>query len=145
MHLILATRGINQCIDVWKMFMQTHMFPWKRKNLETGKDELIQVQGALRPIQLWEYVFPEEVLPDVLSMLNLQDYTARPEMKKIQWILKKGLGLQPVPKFPEQKPMRYQYMDGVAVYPIGIKPDVKQDYPDFKDAKSSKGYNQEGL
>lgn len=76
MHLYFYTRGIQQQIELWKIFMQSQYFKWTRKNLQTGEDESILLQGSLRPSVLgaWEYIFPEECLPDVLSMMNLVNY-----------------------------------------------------------------------
>lgn len=56
------TRGVKHWRDIFVQFMQTQMWAWKRKNLKTKKWETTAVQGALRPVELWEYVFPEECL-----------------------------------------------------------------------------------
>ena len=46
---------------------------WERTNLLTGKLEQHALQGALRPSILgaWEYIFPEEALPDVLNVFGI--------------------------------------------------------------------------
>ena len=82
----------------------------------------------------------------------------RPEIKNYALLLQKLFGLKQFPEF--KNPMLFGYRtekdgeplsvnwvptDGFAVYPLGIKPDVKQDYPNFADANSPKGYYQEGI
>lgn len=163
MHLIMMVRGIQQQVDLWKMFMQTQMFAWKRQRLlkdkdgkyikkpdgtyERGPEEQTRVQGALRPIQLYEYVFPEECLKEVVPMLNMHDIkSVRPEVNNFAWILRKMMKLTKLPDFPEMKGKQQteitgRYIpchNGVAVYPIGIRSDGKQDFPNY-------GYHQEGL
>jgi len=142
MHLSFLTRGVNHEIELFKIFMQAQMFPWKRINLKTGKDEITAVQGSLRPIQLWEYIFPEECLGEVLAMLGLtnpKDYMTTPSLSKAKrWALMKMLQSKPLPAMPDQPITRFISRAGVAIYPIGIKKDPRKDYPNF-------GYNQEGL
>jgi len=163
MHLILATRGIQQQINVWKMFMQSQMFDWKRQpllkdkkgnfkkdkngNYMRGKEEYTRVQGALRPIQLWEYVFPQESLQEVLAMMDRhKNYDVmRPEMAKVAWILRKGMGAKKIPDMPDLKKkemhevtQKFIPTSGIASYMIGIREDPIQDYPNY-------GFYQEGL
>jgi len=164
MHLVLLTRGIQQQVDLWKKFMETHMFWWKRQPLlkdkdgkyiknadgtyKRGKEEVTRVQGALRPIQLYEYVFPEECLPEVLAMLELhKGDDVRKEMKPVAWGLRKAMGLQPVPVFDDikDKPRdkittKFVPTEAVATYPIGIKEDITKDFIFAKE-----GWYQEGL
>lgn len=167
MHTYFITRGIQQQRNLWVNGMSQVMFPWKRKNLQTGEWEYKLVQGALRPIELWEYVHPAECLPEVLAMQHKADGTGaiinevhnlRPEVKNYALLMQKLLGLKPFPKFENTKqygyvpapgsppfPVNWVTTDGFAVYPIGIKEDVFQDFPNFADANSNKGYWQEGL
>ena len=137
-----------------------------------GEDmqEFSQVQGALRPIQLWEYVFPEfgvkqlpngrlektENLKEVLAAMNIHDVVAKPlrkEMKPISWAIRKAFNAEPMPcykdivgKKPEQITNRRMFgLGGVATYPIGIKRDIEQDFIFERPDGSKKGYHQEGL
>lgn len=155
------TRGILRQVEELKSLLQAQRFAWKRKNLKTGKEEMGLVQGALRPIQFWEYVFPEEALDDVLGALQITGPIVRPEIKNVSWMLRKMLKLEPIPKkeakdmkvtgyrpggtlndepFPVI-PVHNMVVDGVAVYPMGIKKDPFQDYDWGKDG----AYHQEGL
>lgn len=159
MHLVLMTRGILRQVEELKSLLQAQRFPWKRKNLKNGKEEMGIVQGALRPIQFWEYVFPEEHLDNVLGAMQIKGPIQRPEIKNVSWMLRKMLKLEQIPtndsimttgytpagtlngeKFPTV-PVHNMIVDGVAVYPIGIKKDPFQDY-DWGEAGA---YHQEGL
>lgn len=171
MHLLLLTRGIQQQRDLWKKFMETHMWWWKRRPLlkdkdgkfipdgiaedgtpkyKRGEEVTTKVQGALRPLELCSYVFPEECLPEVLAMLNAhKNEPNRPEVKTWSWFLRKMMKLLPVPKMPKEIADKekweitdkYVPMEAMAVYPIGIKKDYKQDmiFP------NGEGWYQEGL
>ena len=125
MHLVLLTRGAPEQVDIWKKFMETQMFNWKRQPLlkddkgnyiqdgenedgspkfKRGNEEFTRVQGALRPIQFYEYVFPEECLGEVLAMMNIHKEASlklRPEVATPAWFVRKIMKLKPVPIIPE--------------------------------------------
>ena len=127
MHLYFLIRGLKQQVDIFEMFMQTQMFKWKRKNLKTGKEEICQVQGALRIIPFgYEYIFPEECLDEVLTMLKVKD--AWKLGKTREWIIRMALGngVQKIPEYKEVNANRYIEMRGIAIYPIGIKKDKRE-------------------
>jgi hypothetical protein len=144
MHLYFLTRGIKQQRNVFVNFMQTQMFPWKRKHLKTNKDEFVQVQGSLRPVELWEYVFPEECLDEVLTMLEInpkQNYNEGLKglgNKAKLAALRKILGASKIPKFKPAKTNRYIEKRGMAIHAIGIRKDKRQKVPEW-------GYEQEML
>ena len=142
MHLYLITRGIKQSRDIWVAHMQSQFFPWDRINLKTGDHEIVRVQGALRPIELWEYVFPEESLPEVLTMLNLSNGQAGDfgggMAKRALPLLRKALGAEPVPNLPPVPTNKIVSSICFGANPIGIKKDVRKDWKDI-------GYNQEML
>lgn len=136
MHLIFATRGVKHMSDIFEAQMQSQFFPWKRKNLKTGKEEVVPLQGALRPIQLYEYVFPKESLDDVLTALEIGEGKVTPWIASLnQKALRKALGLKPIPKY-KKVVNRIIARPGVALYPIGIKDDAYGANPDY-------GYEQE--
>lgn len=159
MHLVFMTRGIDKQVQELRARLNAQMFSWKRKNLDTGKEELNMVQGALRPIQIWEYVFPEEHLKNVLVGMGIAGPIKRPEIKKASWFLRKMLRLGQVPEVDglamgyrpagtlNGEPMpatlvHNMITEGVAVYPVGIKKDPIQDY-DWGGKVGN--YHQEGL
>lgn len=138
-------RGVIQQLNLFEIFMQAQMFPWKRVNLKTGKEEISQVQGSLRKTPWgYEYVFPEECLNEVLTMLNISDERWKIGSFKaaiIRKMLGKGSGGEnviPIPKYNPVNTNRYIEIRGIAIYPIGIKKDARMDYELW-------GYSQEML
>ena len=133
MHLFFVTRGVQHQVDQWHTWMQSQMFPWRVKDPKTGNEEVFGAQGALRPIQLWEYVFPEEHLQEVLTMLNLQNGNKGhwgngwAKNKLAQAALRKVLGAEPVPNMPASPKFRFIYREGVGIEPIGIKKDANNE------------------
>ena len=167
-------RGINQSFEIWKKFMETMMFDWKRQPLlrdekgeyiknpdgsyKQGPDQYTKVQGSLRPIQLFEYVVPQESLQEVLAMQNLHKTydQLRPEVKPIAWTLRKLLGAKKIPDMPDLKAKeswqvtnKFVPMDtvagGTAVYVIGMKNDITQDFIFDMGHGRTEGWHQEGL
>ena len=114
---------------------------WQRRNIKTNEMEKVQVQGALRPIQLYEYVFPEEYLEEVLSMLEIN-----PDNKKYGYsptklkMLRRMIGkdVKAVPSYTPKPTNRYVEKRGIMIYPIGIKKDKFKISEEF-------GYEQEML
>ena len=148
MHLIFYARGVNQHIEVWKMFMQTQMWAWKRRNLKTNKEETALVQGALRPsiFGAWEYIFPEEHYQEVMTLLMGKndnpsntigsDQTLKNKFK-LAW-LRKAFGAKKLPKWELVPTMKYVETTGVSFHFIGVKKDRREKCKQF-------GYEQEML
>jgi len=167
MHLVMMTRGINQQVDLWKKFMETQMFPFPQTPLKKDKDgkfikkedgtyergetNITRVQGALRPIQLWEYIVPEQSMPEVLAMLNQHKKAdLRPGVAQAAWALRKMMGLKPVDQYRVEEHQdknwydltsKYIPTEAVATYLVGIKEDITKDFV-FSDTQ---GFYQEGL
>lgn len=164
------TRGISHSRDMWKKFMETQMFNFRQKPLlkdaqgnfipdgvdangqpkyKSGEETIARVQGALRPIELWEYVFPQESLQEVLAMMEMHKTydKLRPEVQNYAWIMRKLTGAKKIPDMPELKKkeswevtQKHIPMLGMCAYPLGIKEDNVQDYIFGND-----GFHQEGL
>jgi len=147
MHLYFFVRGIIPQIERFEMFMQAQMFLWERKNLKTGKKEITLVQGALRRMPFgYEYIFPEECLDEVLTMLKIDA-----KAKSIAGIsgfkmsiIRKMIGgiVRPIPDYKKTASLftfvkdnkgklnpipvdRYIELKGIILYPIGIKKDIR--------------------
>ena len=163
------TRGIQQSRDIWKTFMQAQMFDFRQKPLlkdaqgnfiqnadgtyQRGAEMMTRVQGALRPIELWEYVFPEESLQEVIAMCGqIKSYNQlRPEVAKVAWPLRKLMGAEKIPDMPEfqkkepwEVTQKYIPMHGLGIYFLGMRKDNKQDYI-FDTPQGKIGFYQEGL
>ncbi len=152
MHLYFFVRGVKHQFDLWVALMQNHHWRWIRTNLKTKKDEVILVQGALRPSVMgtYEYIFPEECLAEVLAILNL-DWD-RPNSIKLA-ALRTMLGCKKIPKkiMEEAKKINpsvvidgtmrglsHCKVPGVAVHIIGTKADDRKECEQW-------GYEQEML
>lgn len=147
MHVIFGARGVMHALNLFETFMQAQMWTWERTSLKTGKPEKALVQGALRkmPLGLYEYVFPEEHLGEVLNMLQFyqgsdKQYYSKNHIGKLGLMFTRkilGNGIKPIPKV-EYKPSRFIPLQGIALYPIGIKYDKTEE-------KKEWGYKQEML
>jgi len=143
MHLTFAASGIKHELDLMTKFLETRAFnlPYKDKD---GKDGVVVLQGQLRPIQLYDFIFPRDSLDQVLN-------TLKPETGKIngwgksgyQTILaglRKAMKLKKVPKADTSKGMfhyPHALTKNVRIVGIGIRED--------KDATFSNGFTHEGI
>lgn len=131
MHLFFGMRGILHQTEIFKIFMQAQMFPWRRRRLSTNVIETVQVQGSLRECMggIYEYVFPEECLEEVLTMLGItNNLTGSGEMGRFKkFIIRNilGNGIEPIPTIKPVNTLRYIDMKGIILYPIGIKKDLR--------------------
>lgn len=159
MHLFFYARGIINQIEVWKVLMQGQFWKWKRKNLATGQEEFSLVQGALRPSVMgaWEYIFPEECLPAVLSIMGIADENIGATASLANKFKLAGLrvifGADEIQKEAYEEARKIMpsllindsmrglshcIVPGVSIHTIGIKKDLRQDFVQI-------GYNQEML
>lgn len=117
MHLYITTRGIKQDVDRFIQDLQAQYFPIEH----SGKKALVQL--AMRPIQLWEVVFPEPCLNEVIRTLD-------PEIQKNNKMpsiftagLRKSLGLKKAPDKDLNIPPRPLFKGWTQVELIGMKKD----------------------
>ena len=152
MHLYFWLRGINAHVELCKIMLQAQFFKWRRIDLKTGQENFQLVQGALRPtiFGAYEYVFPEEALPEVLSMIGANEKdTNRLRLR----LMKPLFNCKKIPhKIYEQAktiPSTISFKEGyrglgncifdsVAYHIIGIKKDKRQICKEW-------GYEQEML
>ena len=122
MHLYITTRGIKHCVDNFVDKMQQVFFPY----YWPGQDDIHGVQLAMRPIQLWEIVVPEQGMQTLINSLWTKQEYETMRFKKQLWLLRKSLGAQKMPPMlPGNRPIKEitENKKYVAIYPIGIKPD----------------------
>lgn len=152
MHYIFATRGVQHARDMLVTQLQGLKFPRtvERKQKDgTWKEEKQIVWGQLRPIELWEFIFPEEYKDQVLTALGAAENINPWPLKIPQKVLQKAFGAKPV-KYNKVEALPVHLIvprslhgntggissnridaeetDGVAIYPIGIKEDVKGEW-----------------
>ena len=134
-------RGALQNTEVFKMFMQTQMWIWKRERLKKDgssyakpRIEICQVQGSLRECGfVYEYVMPEECLAELLTILDLNSNHKQLSGLKAFAIRKMlGNGVKPVPKTKPVITHKFVQQIGIHLYPIGIKYDDRK-RRDFKE------------
>lgn len=148
MHLYLFVRGKFEQVEVWKCHAQAAYWKLRRKNLETGKEEIILVQGALRPSVLgaYEYIFPKEALAEVCSFFGITyEYRDGQALtfgnlgaSSRHSILRTIFACEKIPKTILEKAKKIPpsfsttefergcsncIINGVAVHPIGIRKD----------------------
>ena len=134
MHLYIITRGIKKEIDDFINQLQGKYFPFKCPDPTPGADhtKLTQFHNQIhvRPIQLWEIVFPEEhkdiALNTILSDFGDGRNTQHKKHEKIIWGLRKALGVDPVPEYKKDQKLPIAH-EGMEVVGIGIKKDYWQD------------------
>jgi len=125
MHLDIITRGIKRNVDKMIADLGSYWFPWPGSGMD--------VQVAVRPIQLWEIVMPRANLHDVMRML-WNGTNPHNEHGFKEWAgtkaLQKALKLQPIPKFDEKIPRYRLYNQDMSIVPIGVKDDKDHEGPD---------------
>lgn len=121
MHLYVITRGIKDQVDNLINDLQAQYFPYKMNNEE------FVVQLAVRPIQLWELVLPEQSLPELQKFLwGVNSAMVDPAFKGRLSMVRRLLGAKKIPNFDEKLKMtsiRLNRSPNVGVYGVGIKPD----------------------
>jgi len=70
MHLYFVTRGKKNEIDEFAKWMETRNLSMPVYKAD-GTSENMLIECQLRPVQLWEFVFPKENLDVVLNTLRL--------------------------------------------------------------------------
>ncbi len=106
MQLYFLTRGKTNELDEFVDWMKTRHLPMQIKNPALGTETTGFVECQLRPIQLWEFVFPKENLSTVLNSLHLpstnpsQVVNGKPtfNIDAKLWALRKLLQCKPIEK-----------------------------------------------
>ena len=119
MHLYMLTRGIKHDVDRFINELSSKYLPYKHHKI---KD--YQVQVGVRPMQLWEIVFPREHLQ---SMIN----TIRPQKDKnfkfnaLMATFRKALNAKKIPNIYDIKGEKMLvYNNNVISYVIGNREDA---------------------
>ena len=110
--------------DRWVNDLLARYYPYEYKKGEWG-----QLQLSVRPIQLYEIVFPEKMEQEVLGLIrpvkydrgnmrNLFDETMLATMRKILGADKK------IGKIPPEEPRYLMNRNDIEVIGIGLKKDV---------------------
>ena len=115
MHLYLITRGIKQDTDKFIQDLSAQYFKYNDK---------VWVQLGMRPLMLWECVFPKKEFPIVYKTVI---GTAQPSSfnNTLFYMLRKALRAKSIPDIPDLDKTHFRIVreGAVARYPIGIKED----------------------
>ena len=128
MHLYIITRGMKTEVDRFVNDMSAQYFPI----FIDGKPAYVQL--AMRPIQLWEMVFPEESLGEVIATIRRDPGGSANRLGYAKRFgLQKMLGCKPIPKLLNLSKKRIVYNHNIAIEEIGIKKDRKTTERKFAD------------
>lgn len=119
MHLYIMTRGIKDRVDRFINDLLAVYLPFKHKKDEPPG----RLQLAMRPIQLWEVVYPEEHHDAVLGLL--MPHYGRPRDRPFIAMLRKMMGLKKTKDQKDIIPHPAFNRDFVDVVAIGTKEDLK--------------------
>lgn len=119
MHAYIITRGHKPYTEMFINELQGKYLPFKFK----GKDCLVQT--GVRPIQLWEVIFPEEhkdIMLNTLFDATAKGKTQHKKHNKYLYALRKMLGIEPIPEYKTDQFMPISKAN-VEVVGVGIKKD----------------------
>ena len=123
MHLYVLTRGCVRAVREWREGLSNCYLPMEIKN-EKGEKENALAQLQIRPIELYEIVFPEEHEKTVMGLVkpctDLNVYGKKWGIL-VRWIVKK---LKLAPPLKDYVPSVVPPNPGVSAYALGTKKDV---------------------
>ena len=119
----MLSRGVKDVVDRYINDLQAVYFRWSRDK-PGGDGELLQLQ--VRPIQLWEIVFPEANAEQAMRLMCPR-HGWDERCKSLAAIVRKTLKTAKMPEkynFPKGTPRGIPSSKWVSVIPIGMKKDV---------------------
>jgi hypothetical protein len=123
MHLYILCRGVKHDLDRFISELSAKYLPFKYK----GADSVVQV--GVRPIQLYEVVFPKEHLSSMVKSLGGLEVQQSEHFlfKYFKWF-RKILHIEPVGDIDVNAPIIPLYRANIDIIKLGIKQDK-----DFED------------
>ncbi len=123
MHKYIVTRGKSVYVDQWKDEMEGQFLGF---NLNDGNNKPLPpsaVQLVMRPIQLWELIYPEQHDQKVLGMIGNPGYADKVFTKLKKFFCRLlGLEMTEMGISLMHKPIPRKF---VSVHILGNKPDDK--------------------
>ena len=89
---------------------------------EDGSKQKGGLQLGVRPLELWEITFPEQVLPNILGMIAPENNSWDSSLTKYVKLLRRFMGWKEI---PEYKPGFFPMRKDIEVLGLGIKEDRK--------------------
>lgn len=131
MHLIIATRGNKESVDLLIKELSSKYLSLPFRDKKTG--EIVNVQNPVhvRPMQVWDIVFPKEYKDIILTTLFKKDKNIgvdNPMAKRLyKWVLK-FLPFQKVPEdWDTSKFLTVENQD-IEIVGLGMKEDKTEDF-----------------
>jgi len=134
MHLLVCVRGIKHEVDKFVTELQGQVLPMNHKFLAepANPDGKGLAQFHVRPIQLYEFVFPEPCLPEVMNFIKPYPFSGMAKLFADQ--VRNQIGYDELPKLDDiPKPKFTMLVDKghIDIIGIGVKKDIylkKKDY-----------------
>ena len=124
-------RGMKEWQDNFIRDLQSQKYPFPVT--KDGKTFTLQMAGQLRPIRLFEYIFPEDHKDIVLTSLEFHKipYPETLKMRMMRETIRKALGHQKIPEFKKDKSLFFVKgynpdENHIGIIPIGVKYDEKR-------------------
>lgn len=145
-HFTFAAYGIKRDMDELIKWLETRIFSMEVTDKE-GNKTTVGIQGQLRPILLFDYIFPEENLDLVLNTFTAErlSHEQYKKVKALRAITSKALGLKKIPPYKKDKafPLPVEAFKNISIYPLGVRYDDKRFFE--KDGKDGEGLYHEAL
>ncbi len=124
------TRGVEECVKKFIKELSSKYVPFKVEKDGTAglKKGNYNTPIGVRPIQLWEIIFPESSKDLILNTIfkGSDGATQHKKHNKFIFPLRKIFGANKIPEYSKEKIMCV-YGDHVEKIGIGIKEDRKED------------------
>lgn len=119
------TRGIKKDVDDFITQLQGAYIPHPIKDKDGNITGSTGIQFSVRPVQLWEMVFPQESLEPVLNTFfdGQNPYGRWKKFHKFLSIFRKTMGLKPIPEGYATNARLPQMKQNIECIGIGIKED----------------------
>lgn len=131
MHLYIITRGIKEASEKFIKELSSKYVPMPFTNKKTGKKTNVATVVHVRPIQLYEVVFPKEQLDTMLTTIfptNEGKSNNKKAEKIFKWI-RRFLPMRNIPETWDTSKKMLVAGEGVDRIALGIKDDVMMDFP----------------
>lgn len=125
MHFYAVSCGIKNEVDLFIQQLSSQYLPFKYIDKE-GKEQDNVLQFSVRPVQLWEFAFPETHRDAVINTI-LKGYDGKQQFSVNQIAmntLRKALGIKPFGTYDKTKMLPVGAINNhIRWYPIGEKED----------------------
>ena len=149
MHLLIGTRGNKESVELFIKELSSKYMPLSFTNKKNGKVVQVAQPIHVRPLQLWEIIFPKEQRDVVLTTLfpnkvTCSDYKPFRTLRKLFFKLMPFCHLKKIPKDWNTKNKFYVEHKDVGIMGICMKDDKTQGFKRSPEAMKSIGLDPKG-